>query len=96
MSFIPYDEVNETDKSLDKEVELTSRCLGRLGALLCDVIEIRDTLEYENDINYFDKTVDPAREEVLIEVSRLNGYLLLFLLKHYLHLTYLVLCPKAN
>ena len=38
-------------------------------------------MDYENDINYFDKTVDPAKEKVLIEVSKL---------------TYLVLCPKAK
>jgi hypothetical protein len=82
-------EVNATYKSLDKELNYTSRCLGRLGALFCDLEDIRDTLEYENDLNYFDKTVDPAKEKVLIEVSKLKGFFLLFS-----NITYT--CPKTK
>ena len=45
-----------------------------MKSMFCDMEDMRDTLEYANDINYFDKTVDPAKEEVLNEVSKLKGY----------------------
>ena len=61
------------DQDLSQEVDHTSRSVGQLGALLCDMEVIRDTLEYENDINYFDKRVNPAKEEVHHAVMKLKG-----------------------
>ena len=54
--------------------------IGQLGTLLCDMEVLKDTLEYENDINYFDRRVIPAKQEVLLAVRKLKSKQKIFLM----------------